>query len=61
MTHIDGIIQKGQRIVIPTDCEKIMLYKIHTGHFGVEKCLKRAHDIMFWPNITSQITDLILK
>ena len=61
LTYVDGMILKGQRILIPTDCRKIMLEKIHTGHFGVEKCLQRARDIMFWPNMTSQITDLVLK
>ncbi len=38
-----------------------MLDKIHISHMGVDKCLKRARDVMFWPNMTKDITDFVLK
>jgi len=38
-----------------------MLEIVHAGHMGVEKCLRRARDIMFWPHISSEISQLVLN
>ncbi|XP_052819930.1 uncharacterized protein K02A2.6-like [Mya arenaria] len=43
------------------DMQSQMLELIHTGHMGVEKCLRRARDVMFWPGISADITNLVLK
>ncbi len=32
---------------------------LHTGHMGIEKCLKRACAAIFWPKLSSDITELI--
>jgi transposase InsO family protein len=32
-----------------------MLELIHEGHLGLNKCLRRAKNIMFWPGMTGQI------
>ncbi len=61
LTYVDGIILKGQRVLIPSDCRHTMLEKIHVGHFGVDRCLTRARDVMFWHNMTKYITDYVLK
>ncbi len=36
-----------------------MLQAIHIGHLGIQKCLRRARDIMFWPNISADITKMV--
>ena len=38
-----------------------MTQAVHESHMGVEKSLQRAKDIMFWPRMTSDITDCVLK
>lgn len=38
-----------------------MLERIHTGHMGIEKCLKRARDVLFWPKISAEIVDMVSK
>ena len=36
-----------------------MLRLVHNAHLGDEKCKCRARDIMFWPNMSAQIADLV--
>jgi hypothetical protein len=57
----DDIIMKGQRLLIPARLRPEMLEIIHSGHFGTEKCLRRARSTMFWPRITADITDKVAK
>ncbi len=33
---------------------------VHNAHLGVEKCKRRAKDVMFWPGMAAQITDTVL-
>ena len=61
LTEIDGIIFKGHKIVIPRDLRHKMMEAVHLGHMGVEKCLKRARDILFWPRMSADITKMILE
>ena len=35
-----------------------MLTLIHQGHLGVEKCLLKARDCLFWPGITKDIKEM---
>ena len=52
---------KGQKIVIPSALRPKMLEILHQGHFGCEKTLRRARDVMFWPKISSEITEMVLS
>ena len=36
-----------------------MLKRIHESHLGIEKSKRRARDILHWPNMNGQISDLI--
>ena len=38
-----------------------MLKLVHSSHLGVEKCKRRAKDVMFWPGMAAQITDTVLN
>ena len=55
------LVMKGCRIVIPHDLRTELLKVLHVGHTGVEKTPRRARDIVFWPGLTKDITDLILN
>ena len=57
----DDIIIRAQKIVIPTSLRLDMTQAVHESHMGVEKSLQRAKDIMFWPRMTSDITNFVLK
>ncbi|MCG7882987.1 MAG: DDE-type integrase/transposase/recombinase, partial [Candidatus Thiodiazotropha endolucinida] len=61
IAYYDGILLKGSKVIIPKDCRKQMLEKIHECHLGVEKCTQRARDVLFWPNMTSDIRATVLN
>ena len=49
----DGLIMKGEKIVILRSMRSSLLELVHAGHMGVEKTLKRARGLMFWPKISN--------
>ncbi|XP_057709985.1 uncharacterized protein K02A2.6-like [Corythoichthys intestinalis] len=56
LSEVGDIIYKGSKIVIPKSLRNEMLKKIHEGHLGIEKCKKRARQLMFWPGINQDVT-----
>ena len=55
----DHVIFKGETIVIPKKMQPEMLQCIHSSHLGIEKCKRRARDVLFWPGMISQIQDTV--
>jgi hypothetical protein len=43
----DGILLKGERIIIPEVMRGETLKCIHAAHLGIEKCKARARDVLF--------------
>ena len=59
LSEAEGIILKGDKIVIPVSLRKEMLEKIHSSHLGMVKCKQRARDALFWPGMGKNIEDVI--
>ena len=57
----DGIIFRGERAVIPAELRKVLKEKIHSSHLGIEGCLRRACEAIYWPNMNSDMNDYISK
>ena len=55
----DGLILKGDRMVIPKDLQETVLKTIHLGHQGETKCILLAREALLWPGITKQIKDMV--
>ena len=55
MSLEDGIITRGERIVVPTSLRYEMKHKIHTGHMGINSCLRRARTHLYWPGMSAEI------
>ena len=55
----DGLILKGNRIVVPEGLRKKVLEAIHTGHQGETKCMLLARESVFWPGISTDIRKLV--
>lgn len=53
----DGLIFKGNRVLIPKAMQRRMVEMIHGAHSGVNACVAKARELMFWPGMTSQIRD----
>ena len=57
----DGLITKGTRLLIPSTLRKRILEQIHEGHQGIEKCMLRAREAVFWPGISNDICEIVGK
>ena len=51
----DGLILKGQRLLIPNSLHEDILEQLHYGHQGIEKTRLRVRESVFWPNINKDI------
>ena len=52
-------IFNDETIVIPQASWKDILSQIHEGHLGIERSKLRARDIVFWPDMTKQIDEMV--
>ena len=59
LTVVDGLVLKGQRIVIPSKLRQSCLTRLHIAYMGINKTLCRARQYIFWPGLTKNITELI--
>jgi hypothetical protein len=51
----DDLVYKGEQVVIPHELRKQMLEKIHYAHLGINGCIRRAKECLFWPGMTVAI------
>lgn len=56
-----GIVFVGERLVVPTSLRKEMLKQIHRSHIGIEGCLRRAREVLYWPLMNAEVKDFISK
>ena len=61
LSEVEGILLKNDRIIVPPSMRKEMLQRIHQGHMGIEKSKRRARDVLYWPGMNSQISDMISR
>ena len=57
----NGLITKGARLMIPSTLRSKVLEQIHEGHMGIEKCMLKARDSVFWPGISNDIRETVEK
>ena len=55
MSIENGIILRGERIIVPNSLRHEMKKKIHTGHMGINSCLRRARTHLYWPGMSNDI------
>ena len=61
LSIIDGIIFKGERLIIPRKMRKEVLHQLHQAHMGMEKTKWRVRSTVHWPQINQQIEEMIKK
>ncbi|UYV82408.1 K02A2.6-like, partial [Cordylochernes scorpioides] len=59
LTYQNGLLLRGQRILIPKSLRKDILEKLHQGHFGINKCRSRAKESVWWLGISQEIERMV--
>ena len=57
MSLNNGMVYRGNQVVIPFSMQTDMLKKIHSSHLGAESNIRLCKDILFWPGMQSDIKD----
>ena len=59
LSVIQGLVFKGERLVVPKMLRKLVLKNIHYCHLGIEKCKLLAREAVYWPNLNKEIEDIV--
>ena len=56
---LDGLIMKGNRVIVPAAIRAETLKCLHDAHQGLTSMLQRARRMVYWPKMQDDITDTI--
>lgn len=56
---IDGIVFKGERVVVPKTMRRFVLDTVHKSHQGIVKCKQLARDLVYWPGMNAQLEEVV--
>ena len=60
LSELQGlVILRSRRIVIPAALRKEVLKRLHASHQGIDRTQRRARETVYWPGITSDITNTV--
>ena len=57
----DGVIFRGQRIVIPQFYQRRVLERIHSSYIGINGCIPRARECVYWLGMNSAVREYVEK
>ena len=52
---------RGEQLVVPLSLRKDMLNQLHSSHIGIGGCIRRAHEILYWPRMSAEIRDFVSR
>ena len=55
----NGLILKGEQVIIPESLRTSYLERIHEAHQGITRCQQRARASVYWPGINRDIENLV--
>ena len=59
LTVDDVIVLWGARMIISKSLRREVLQQLHASHQGQERTLRRARQIVYWPNISNDIQNTV--
>lgn len=57
---MNGLVFRGERLIIPKTMRKLILADMHHGHIGIESMLRRARESVYWPCMSNDVKDYVL-
>ena len=61
LTIQDQLVFKVLHIIIPVVLRREMMSMVHASHIGIEGCIRRAHDSLYWPRMNADLKECIGK
>lgn len=61
LTFQDELVFKGPLVVVPAPMRKEMMAIAHATHIGVEGCIRRARESMYWPRMSTELKEYVSK
>ena len=61
LTTQDEFVFKGQQIVVPASLRKELIEVTHASHIGIEACVRRARESLWWPRMSAELKQYIEK
>ena len=61
IVYHEGLLLKGQRIIVPSALRSKMKEIIHQGHNGMERCKYRAQQSLYWLGMNAEIEDFVAR
>ena len=55
----DGLVLKGERLVVPRSMREEIKQKLHQSHLGLQGCLRRGREVVYWPGMSKDIEDFV--
>lgn len=59
ITVLNDVLLRNNQIIIPRSMRRLVLDKVHEGHMGVSRCQSLARQSVYWPNINSDIENIV--
>ena len=59
LSEHEGMLFRGEQIVVPYAYQKRALTCLHTGHLGIVKCTERAKTTLYWPGYVRDIQEMV--
>ena len=59
LTTQDGIVMRGERLMIPKELRTSMKIKCHAGHLSINATLRRACDLLYWPGMSTDLRNYV--
>ena len=59
LSMINGLLFKGEGLIIPASMRKEVLKQLQQAHMGIERSKWRARVTIFWPQINQQIEEIV--
>jgi len=55
----DGLLFRCSQVIVPRSMRPDMIRQVHSGHLGLEACLRRARDILYWPGMQAEVKQAV--
>ena len=61
LTVQDALVFKRDLLVVPISMRRELLAVAHSTHIGIEGCIRRMRDTLYWPRMTTEVREYVSK